>query len=126
MRRASQCARYTLVNLPLEDNWLNRNRAYGPDDASGHLRRYSLQQGLALFPRAGLKVMSYQQVWIHETSVDSDRRRLRRHHFGQAYAGSLATRALKRSVSAAAHIARPLGRRLFASNLFALAVKEAD
>ena len=126
LRSAAQRARYTLVNLPLEDNWLNRNRAYGPNDVSGHLRRYSLKQGLALFPRAGLRVLSHRQVWIHETSVDSERRRLREQHFGQAFAGSLPTRWLKQGVVAATRVVRPLGQRLFASNLFALAVKETD
>ena len=126
LRSAAQHARYTLVNLPLEDNWLNRNRVYGPYDVSGHLRRYSLQQGLALFPRAGLKVLSHRRVWIHETSVDSERRRLRERHLGQAFTGSLPTRWLKRGVVVTTRIVRPLGQRLFASNLFALAVKETD
>ena len=40
LRDAARLGELVLVNLPLEDNWLNDRRAYGPDDASGHLRRY--------------------------------------------------------------------------------------
>ncbi|MBC8056644.1 MAG: methyltransferase domain-containing protein, partial [Rhizobiales bacterium] len=77
LRDAARLGGLVLVNLPLEDNWLNRNRRYGPDDVSGHLRRYSLADGLALVERAGLAVVAHAQVWIHETPAESARRALR-------------------------------------------------
>jgi SAM-dependent methyltransferase len=114
-----------LVNLPLERNWLNRRRQYGAEDVSGHLRAYDLRDGLALFERAGLRLLRWQQVWIHETAAEPARRQLRRQRRGQAYAGGVLGRSLRSAVFAAAAAATPLGRRLFASNLFALAVPTA-
>jgi SAM-dependent methyltransferase len=121
LRDAAALGHTVLVNLPLEDNWLNRNRRYGPDDASGHLRKYSLADGLALIERAGLEVVAQSQVWIHETPAEAARRALRRERLGAAYAGAWPARTLRRVVFAAATRLRPLGRRLFASNLFVAA-----
>lgn len=117
---AARCGRRVLLNLPLEDNWLNRGRAYGPADVSGHLRAYSLADGLALVGRAGLRATRWQQVWIHESPAEAARRELRTAHLGQAYAGGRAGQALRRGMFGLARAVRPLGRRLFASNLFAL------
>lgn len=123
LRRAAELGRYTLVNLPLEDNWLNDRRAYGPDDESGHLRRYSLPLGLDLFRRAGLTILSHRQVWIHEEAVDLKRRELRRRHFSHGFTGSLPARLTKQGILTATRFAKPIGRRLFASNLFAILTK---
>lgn len=123
LRFASLRAEYTLVNLPLEDNWLNNGRPYGPNDSSGHLRRYSLNQGFDLFERAGLKVRKYRQVWIHETAADGKRRDLRQQHFSHGYRGSLPVRLVKQAVLETAGALKPIGRRLFASNLFAIATR---
>ena len=123
---AARLAEIVLVNLPLEDNWLNRRRAYGPGDVSGHLRRYSLAQGLALFERAGLEVRAQAQVWIHETPADAARRALRRERLGAAHAGGRAARLAKRLVFATALGVPALGRRLFASNLFAAVRRRAS
>jgi len=121
LRDAARLGRIVLVNLPLEDNWLNDRRAYGPNDVSGHLRRYSLADGLALFERAGLEVLQHAQVWVHETPTEAARRALRRERLGAAYTGSLPARVVKRLVFATATAVPALGRRLFASNLFASA-----
>lgn len=118
---AAQLGEAVLVNLPLEDNWLNDRRAYGADDVSGHLRRYSLADSLALFDRAGTELIDYSQVWVHETPADAARRELRRDRLGVAYSGRWPLRVAKRLVHAAACAVPPLGRRLFASNLFAAA-----
>ena len=125
LRDAAGLGELVLVTLPLEDNWLNDRRAYGPDDASGHLRRYSLAQGLALFERAGLEVLAHSQVWVHETPTEAARRALLRERVGAAYTGSGPVRLAKRLVFATATAVRPLGRRLFASNLFAAARRAA-
>lgn len=123
LRRASSLGKYTLINLPLEDNWLNNGRAYGPNDTSGHLRRYSLVQGLNLLGNAGLKVLAHQQVWIHETPADAKRRDLRQQHYSHGYSGSWPVRVVKQLVLETARVVKPVGRRLFASNLFALATR---
>jgi SAM-dependent methyltransferase len=125
LRDAAHIADRVLVNLPLEDNWLNRNRDYGPSDVSGHLRKYSLPRGLQLFSDAGLMIRSWKQIWIHETEADVERRRLRERYFGASYAGPAHVRWLKSVVAASASSIRPLGRRLFASNLFVLATSTA-
>ena len=121
LRDAAALGDTVLVNLPLEDNWLNRHRAYGPDDVSGHLRRYSLADGLALFERAALDVTSFAQVWVHETATEAARRALRRERQGAQYAGAWPQRAMKHAVFATAVAVPAIGRRLFASNLFAAA-----
>lgn len=125
LRDAAGLADEVLVNLPLECNWLNRRRNYGPTDVSGHLRKYSLSQGLKLFSDAGLTVQKWDQVWIHETVADVERRKLREQQLGAAYAGSKYVRWLKSAVTAGARIVRPFGRRLFASNLFVRATTAA-
>lgn len=121
LRAASGLGKFLLINLPLEDNWLNRNRNYGPADASGHLRKYSLSEGLTLIESAGLKVLKSKQVWIHESSVDAERRSLRAKYQGHEYAGSFLVRSGKSAFQLVCQVAAPLGRRVFASNLFALA-----
>ena len=121
LRAAAGLGRVVLVNLPLEDNWLNRHRRYGPGDVSGHLRKYSLAEGLALVERAGLAVTSQARVWVHETPAETARRALRRERLGAAFAGAWPARTLRRAVFAMAAGVRPLGRHLFASNLFVAA-----
>ena len=121
---ASKLGKYVLVNLPLEDNWLNRNRNYGPDDTSGHLRKYSLDQGLDLFKRAGLKILDYQQVWIHETAADQSRHQLKIRYSGSEYSGPKTIRVLKSIVMVICKKIPSIGHRLFASNLFAIAQKD--
>lgn len=121
LRDAAAFGGTVLVNLPLEDNWLNRRRRYGPDDASGHLRRYALADGLALFDRAGLEVLGHHRVWVHETAAEPARRALRRERNGAAFAGRRPMRELRRAVFALATALPPFGRRLFASNLFVAA-----
>ncbi len=125
LRHAATLGDTVLVNLPLEDNWLNRNRAYGADDVSGHLRRYSLADGLALFERAGLEVTTFAQVWVHETATEPARRALRRERQGAEYTGAWPMRVMKHAVFATATAVPPIGRRLFASNLFAAARKRS-
>lgn len=121
LRDAARLGDVVLVNLPLEDNWLNDRRVYGPDDVSGHLRRYGLSDGLAMFDRAGLEVMAQHRVWIHETPTETARRALRRERLGSAYSGSAVGRLARRLLSTAARGIPPFGRRLFASNLFVAA-----
>jgi SAM-dependent methyltransferase len=121
LRDAAALADTVLLNLPLEDNWLNRRRRYGPDDVSGHLRRYSLADGRALVERAGLDRLAEARVWVHETDAEQARRRLRRDHAGAEFGGGPASRLLRRAVHRAAVAWPAFGRRLYASNLFVAA-----
>ena len=118
VRDAAAFGRVVWLNLPLEDNWLNRNRRYGPDDVSGHLRKYSLGDGLALVERAGLELIAHSQVWVHETAAEAARRALRHERLGAAFSGAWPARTLRRAAFAAATALPAVGRRVFASNLF--------
>lgn len=120
LAQAASLGERVLLNLPLEDNWLNCGRAYGAQDVSGHLRAYSLADGLALIRRAGLHVTRWRRVWIHESAAEQLRRQLRAAHLGHAYAGGGIGRSARFAVSSLARACGPIGRRLFASNLFAL------
>ncbi len=121
LRDAALLGRTVLVNLPLEDNWLNRRRRYGPNDVSGHLRRYALEDGLALVRRAGLELLGWQRIWIHEGPAEVARRRLRGQRLGSAFSGGPVQRTLRRLAFASFSAIQPLGRKVFASNLFFVA-----
>lgn len=121
LRDAAKLGSIILVNLPLEDNWLNCWRPYGPDDVSGHLRRYRLTDALALFERAGLEVINHSRVWVHESSAHTARQKLRRSCTGSTYSGSKATQIGKHLIMTTVNAVPMLGRRLFASNFFAAA-----
>jgi len=121
LRDAARLGERVVVNLPLECNWLNARRKYGAGDVSGHLRRYTLEQGLGLFDRAGLQVEGWHRAWLHETAAEDERRRLRRRRLGRAFAGGAVGAAARAAIFAAARLVPPFGRRLFPSNLFVLA-----
>ena len=55
VREISSCV---LVNLPLEKCFRNRNRKYGEDDPSGHLRCYDREMAVALMQKAGFKIIN--------------------------------------------------------------------
>jgi SAM-dependent methyltransferase len=121
LRDAAQIARLVVVNLPLEKCLTNLLRNYGPDDVSGHLRSYSLREGLALFGRAGLTICNSKQVWVMETQYERNRQQLNKRMLGTAFNGSAPTRAVKHILFHLCNTVRPLGRVTFSSNLFACA-----
>jgi hypothetical protein len=49
---------YVLINLPLEKCYKNRNRKYGMEDPSGHLRCYDKKEALSLISKAGLNIIN--------------------------------------------------------------------
>jgi SAM-dependent methyltransferase len=116
---AARLGRLTLVNLPLESNWLNLTRNYGPADVSGHLRRYSLRDGMQLFARAGLMPLIWRREWIHMTPCEAKRRALRLEVEGAEYGGGPFARSAKAALMLGARFIEPFGKRLLASNLFA-------
>lgn len=123
LRDAAALGRYVLVNLPLENNILNWGRNYGPDDVSGHLRKYSLDEGIKLFERAGLTILRSRQVWLHETEAEPLRRKLRQEYLGAAYAGAGPSRWLRAAIMGTSRAVPAIGRPLLSSNLFAIAEK---
>lgn len=118
LRAAAERGSVVLVNLPLEKNWLNRNRAYGVDDPSGHLRAYSLENGLDLVERAGLRAIHWERAWSHESAYDVERRALRKRMLGRSHSGGILTGSLKALVHEFARVVPLFGRRLYPSNLF--------
>ena len=51
---------YVVVNLPLERSFKNRNRIYGIDDPSGHLKSYDKKLAKKLFYDAGFSLIRDQ------------------------------------------------------------------
>lgn len=121
LRDAASVARLVLVNLPLEKCLMSLFRNYGPDDSSGHLRSYSLGEGMGLFSAAGLKVLNTKRIWVMETSYERLRQQLNKELLGAEFNGVAAVRLFKRLVFELSTAVRPLGRVTFASNLFASA-----
>lgn len=125
LSHAARIANHVLVNLPLERCLTNIFRRYGPEDSSGHLRSYSLGEGLALFDQAGLVIDRWVQRWSYESECERERQRVNRREFGHAFSGSLPSRIAKAlAFHAMLHI-RPLGHLMLASNLFALVRERA-
>ena len=123
---AAELADIVLVNLPLEKCWIYRNRQYGPDDSSGHLRNYSLADGFDLLDRAGLRLMDWEQTWPLEEEQEKARQRLNVEEFGHRFSGSPILRVLKAGAFVFCTRCKPIGRRAFPSNLFASAQKKTD
>jgi SAM-dependent methyltransferase len=58
MKKVSNISSYILFNLPLEKCYMNRNRNYGVDDPSGHLRKYNKHDALKLVESADFEVIA--------------------------------------------------------------------
>jgi SAM-dependent methyltransferase len=119
LREASKVAKILLINLPLEKCLTYMFRRYGPDDPSGHLRWYSLSDGLRLFDRAGLRVLGHSRVWVMETRYELMRQQLNRQLLGAPFNGSWLMRGGKRLFFNFCNAFQPVGRLMFPSNLFA-------
>jgi predicted TPR repeat methyltransferase len=57
LREVRKIAKCVLVNLPLEKAFRNRNRKYGEEDPSGHLRCYDNKMAIQLFTDAGFEIV---------------------------------------------------------------------
>jgi predicted TPR repeat methyltransferase len=73
MRKVSGMSKYVLFNLPLEKCYRNRNRKYGTDDPSGHLRNYDKDDADYLAGSSGFDIIKSFTVNAH---TDSDHFRL--------------------------------------------------
>jgi len=121
LRAAAGMGKMVLVNLPLERCLMNSFRKYGPNDPSGHLRSYTLADGLRLFEQAGLSVINYTQRWSFESKYELLRQELNERMLGARFSGSLLTQMIKAAIFRFFMHFRGLGRRCFSSNLFAAA-----
>lgn len=65
MKKVSKISLYVLLNLPLEKCYRNRNRKYGVDDPSGHLRKYNRHDAARLAGSAGFEVITSLTVNAH-------------------------------------------------------------
>ena len=119
LREASKVAKILLINLPLEKCLTYLFRRYGPDDPSGHLRWYSLSDGLRLFASADLRVIAHTRVWVMETRYELMRQELNRQLLGAPFSGGRITRGGKRLFFTFCNSFQPVGRLVFPSNLFA-------
>jgi len=76
-----QVSEYVVVNLPLEKSYKNRNRRYGTDDPSGHLRSYDKKNARELFNDAGFLLIrdktSIATSDAHFSEIYKKNRRLR-------------------------------------------------
>jgi SAM-dependent methyltransferase len=78
---AGQVSTYVILNLPLEKSFTTRNRQYGEQDPSGHLRSYDVKDAEELVRKAGFKVeKSFTDIAFFDRSyreVYSKKRRKR-------------------------------------------------
>jgi SAM-dependent methyltransferase len=58
MKIVQNLTSYVLINLPLEKSFNTRNRQYGEQDLSGHLRCYDEEDARLLVTNAGFEVIS--------------------------------------------------------------------
>jgi SAM-dependent methyltransferase len=81
LKTIQKSASYVLLNLPLEKSFKTRNRKYGVDDPSGHLRCYDKEDAYQLVTRAGFEVVkSFTSISFLDKQVykiDTKNRNLR-------------------------------------------------
>lgn len=58
LKRISSIAKNVVFNLPLEKSFVTRNRKYGEEDTSGHLRCYDLTKALELINLSGFEIIN--------------------------------------------------------------------
>lgn len=120
LRRTAELGRYVLLNLPLEKCFVYRNRRYGPQDYAGHLRAYSLQDGLRLIRRAELKCRSAMVRWFVDLPLYRAHRRAK--YFSDTTPRSL-IRALKFYLLEVVLLSKAFRHWYFPANLFAFLEK---
>ncbi len=66
LRKIKEIAEYVVIDLPLEKSISTRNRNYGPNDISGHLRSYNLKDGINLLTQAGFQVLNFKTEIVYD------------------------------------------------------------
>jgi predicted TPR repeat methyltransferase len=83
LKTVKKSASYVLLNLPLEKSFKTRNRKYGENDPSGHLRSYNEAEANQLVTNAGFEVMksftsvSFFDKQVYETDTKTRNLRVR-------------------------------------------------
>ncbi|MEQ8754071.1 MAG: class I SAM-dependent methyltransferase [Coleofasciculus sp. G1-WW12-02] len=119
LQAAAQMGKLLLVNLPLEKCLINLFRNYGFDDPSGHLRSYSLKDGLQLFENADLLTLKYLRKWSLESEYELFRQKLNEEIKGSRFSGNLLQQKIKVFIFLLTSHFHSLERFIFSSNLFA-------
>ena len=57
IQKVSKITKFILLNLPLEKSLVNKNRKYGIEDRSGHLRCYDYHSAINLISKSGLTIV---------------------------------------------------------------------
>lgn len=87
LRQIREFTDYVILNLPLEKSFKNRNRIYGENDPSGHLRWYDRNDAERLVENAGFKVIksftsvSFNDDIIYNLYTSNRRKRISRKPF---------------------------------------------
>ena len=69
MRLVNNMSSFVLLNLPLEKSFKTRNRQYGEQDPSGHLRCYDEKDAVSLVQNAGFEVVrSFTSIGFFDKS----------------------------------------------------------
>jgi len=69
MKTVKEMSIYVLLNLPLEKSFNTRNRQYGEQDPSGHLRCYDERDAIKLVTDAGFEVVtSFTEIGFFDKS----------------------------------------------------------
>jgi SAM-dependent methyltransferase len=69
LKLVNKTSSYVLINLPLEKSFKTRNRQYGEEDPSGHLRCYDEEDALRLVTKAGFEVLkSFTSIGFFDKS----------------------------------------------------------
>ena len=83
LRIANKSCTYVLLNLPLEKSFITRNRKYGEDDHSGHLRSYDEKDAVQLVKRARFEIINsfteiaFSDKEVYAVSIKNRRLRVR-------------------------------------------------
>jgi len=121
LREAGRMGANILIKLPLEDCLQYYFRKYGPQDRSGHLRKYNLRRALELCRDANLRVVEHRELWPNDFEIETLIRQMRREMTGRAYTGGWATRCMKSAIVKMTTRWKWISHSMYASDFFALA-----
>lgn len=122
LKDASKLARLLLINLPLEKCLLCSFREYGPEDPSGHLTKFSMNDALEMFHAADLRIVKRSREWTMESRYETLRQKLNEEMTGKKFSGSAYIQTMKEIIYIISKKIIIVGRLLFASNLFVSAM----
>jgi SAM-dependent methyltransferase len=123
LKDAAKIAKLVLLNLPLEKCPLYYFRKYGPEDPSGHLAAFSLNDAFRMFRAADLKIVQWARVWTMESRYELLRQELNQEMTGKKFSGSAYDQVMKKFIYEISTKIKIVGRFAFPSNLFASAMK---